>query len=174
MQLSLRLDSLGLAGALAGAALGAALFAQDVPTRLPRDPKEVRSPMVLETVFLPADPAQRPKEWITGPAWEGLAEYHCENASLSALKMRVRSAAGGRLLVEIKASISVRRGHDKEVTVRFDVHNGDEEVARVTLGPVQVDETDTDTRAVSVEVPESALKTDPMTGLRITMTVRNI
>jgi len=132
--------------------------------------------MVLDSVFLPADRTlwAPPSHWITGPAYEALREYHCENVSLSELKMRLKRVSGGTVLVEVRASLSARRGHDKEVTVRLDVRNGEERVAEAVVGPLQVDETDTETCSVNIEIPESALKTDPMTALRITMTVRNI
>ncbi len=129
--------------------------------------------MTLHTVFLPADRDLWKSEWVTGQPYADLREFHCENVSIRALKMRPKRVAGEKVLVEIRTSLSNRQGHDKEVTVRFDIGNGEENVASVTLGPLQVDETDTETRSVSVEIPESALRTDPMTSLRIVMTVRN-
>jgi hypothetical protein len=129
--------------------------------------------MVLNSVFLPADRGLWKTEWVSGQPYADLGAFHCENVSIAALKMRPRTIAGGRVLIEIKASLSNRPGHDKEVTVRFDIVNGEEAVAQATLGPLEVEETDTATRSVNVEIPESALKTDPMTSLRITMTVRN-
>ena len=165
---------LRLALTFAGALGVGQLIAQATSKPVARDPREVRSPMVLSTVFLPADRSLWKTEWITGQAYVDLGAFHCENVSISALRMRPKRAASDRVLVEIETSLSNRRGHDKEVAVRYDILNGEEEVAHVGFGPLQVDETDTKTRSVSVEVPESALKTDPMTALRITVTVRNI
>lgn len=159
---------------LLGIAMASSLRAQVIANG-PRDPTEFRSPMILETVFLPADRTLWKTQWVSGKEYLDVRQFHGDNVSISALSMRPRLIEGGKgVVVEIKTSLSNRCGHDKQVTVRFDILNGDEEVAHVTLGPLKVEETDTKTRSVIVTVPETALKMDPMTVLRITLTAKDI
>jgi hypothetical protein len=138
------------------------------------DPNEFRSPMVLDTVFLLTDPQTWKGAWVTGRPWAELRLFYCDNVSIGALGARVKSQTSESLNIEIRMMLSNRKGHDKEVKVRLELLDAETVVATAQIGPLQVDEQKSKTRTVELIVPKSAVKTDPVTPMRITVTARDI
>jgi hypothetical protein len=138
------------------------------------------SPMILETVFLPADRSLwKGDEWISGKAYVDLEQFSCDDVHVKKLRMRPRLIADGQMvLVEVRAvilNVNSRESHDKRVTIRFDLLNGDEFVSGVTTKPKKASDTDSGGYGIgaSLTVPTSALRTDPMTTLRLTVTAED-
>jgi hypothetical protein len=164
------------------------------------DPNEFHSPMVIETVFAPADPALwrdenwtpgKPKPWgrgeFTTAEYYDLGKYTCDGLSIhdgnrdgtwySGLVMEVKNK-GGDVHVTIKAQVTnPGHIHDKFVTLLFEVINGDDVVGKTTIGlkvkqnwRAKKEVTDKESTLV---LPASALRKDPLTKLRITMTTQD-
>ncbi len=89
--------------------------------------------------------------------------------------MRVRLQPDNRAEVTIRVKLlNPRHNHDKSVTILMEVLNGTEVAASRKLGPLDVeDKGHAFTSETRITVPLDALKTDPMTKLRITMTATN-
>jgi hypothetical protein len=125
--------------------------------------------MILETPFFIASETLRASDsaWITGKENTGI--YHCDNVSISALRMKAR-AIGETADIFVSVTLKNRKGHDKIVTADFEVLNGEELATAFRLGPVKVDEPDSKTLTVEVKIPRAKLVKDPITMTRITMT----
>lgn len=138
------------------------------------------SPMILETVFLPADRTLWKKdEWISGKAYVDLEQFSCDGVHVKKLRLRPMLISDGQqVFVEFRAvilNVNSRESHDKRVTIRFDLFNGDEFIAGVTTKPKKASDTDSGGYGISARltVPASVLKTDPMTTLRLTVTTED-
>lgn len=178
-----------------GAALAAALVAACVITAAPGNARETgsaRCPVVIDSVLAAADRTL----WDTADGrglgrWFSVEDYHalgtrgCDGLILRAdydrkrgtwepgLEMAVEKDEDGRLALRIRAHIDNPKGnHDKRVEVTFAVTNGQDIVARASesMGIEEGDEKDI---TVRLSIPESALRTDPMTGLRVTIAARD-
>ena len=62
-------------------------------------------------------------------------------------------------------------GHDKNAILDFEVFNGAETIAKFRIGPVRMEETDAAAKETHVLIPRSSLIKNPITMMRITMTV---
>ena len=113
---------------LAGMSVGQTVKQGD-PNAPAADPTEFHSPMVIETVFAPADPSlfwksdnwtpEKPKPWKSGEfttaEYHGLGKYSCDGLSImegnhdgtwnSGLAMAVKEK-GGKVRVTISARIT--------------------------------------------------------------------
>lgn len=133
---------------------------------------DFRSPMVIETPFFVAGLGPNQKEFRDWKeSTESLYSYRCDGVQMSALHMRTKDAGGGKLTVRVKAAFANPHSHDKSATLDFEVYNGNDVVSKFRIGPVRVDETDTRTRETEILIPRSSLIQDPITMMRITMTV---
>ncbi len=178
--------------------LGGQTVKQGDPTARAADPTVFTSPMVIETVFAPADRSlwksdewtpQDPKPWKRGPftipEYHDLGKYSCDGLFFrsaaegrsweSGLVMKVNPVAGGNLRVDIDAFVfNPGHVHDKMVTLFLEVMNGNEVAATTTITIKAAkswrgkpEEHDGEGRLV---LAAGALRTKPMTMLRITMT----
>lgn len=154
-----------------------------------QDPNAFRSPMVVETVFAAANRSlwKQPGDWFDVPEYKQLGKFSCEGVVFhgnvskdgseweSGLAMRVRLQPDNRAEVTIRVKLlNPRHNHDKSVTILMEVLNGTEVAASRKLGPLDVeDKGHAFTSETRITVPLDALKTDPMTKLRITMTATN-
>lgn len=154
--------------------LSPSIHAQVVAHQGAPDPTEFRSPMVLDTVFLASDPAKwKSGAWISGAEWAELGRYHCDNVSIGTLSARVKEQVKGNVTFELRSTLTNRKGHDKEVRVRYELLDHDQVIATTTLGPFQLDEEKSKTKTVLLAVPKLALTTDPMTPMRVTVSARD-
>lgn len=129
-----------------------------------------RSPMIIETVFLPADRFLWKSDWFGFPP-ERFAGFVCENIWVQHLEMSAKELADGKVRVRLRTTLANGPGHDKWVTLAFRVRNGDVEVAKVDLPRVSVEEHKKETRIVEILVPSRELTMNPITKLEITVTV---
>jgi hypothetical protein len=154
----------------------------------PQGYRDFHTPMVLETVFLPADRSlwNKPDGFtngIRGPGavskrdgWFTSGEYvllrlsRCEKVAIGALEMKAREFPKDKADIAVKVSLfNPDQGHDKKVILHFEVMNGDEIVGSFDLPVSKVKEGAMVTKTINTTLPLEALKTDPMTKLRITM-----
>jgi hypothetical protein len=95
------------------------------------------------------------------------------------LKIRPKLNPDGQtVLAEVRATIlnvNSRESHDKRVTIRFDLLNGDKFISGVTTKPKKASDTDTGGYGIgaSLSVPASELRADPVTTLQITVTTED-
>jgi hypothetical protein len=173
---------------------------QGDPRLNPGGYEEFHSPMVLEAVFAAADRSTWRNEWFSTEQYRRLSKFRCEKISIWGLEMSARELPGEKVEVKTRVRLmNPDQNHDKKVTLLFEVVNGDkveesfshvyEKVSparaefekrsgalsqpRNALGqvePIKVKEGAIVTKIVTATLPLSALKTDPMTKLRITMT----
>lgn len=134
---------------------------------------EFHSPMILDAVFV----ANTPDLWndrpVSGKEWD-FRKYHCDNVSIGSLVARGKLRKDGMVAFEIEITMTNRKGHDKEVAVRFDILDGDRVASSAHLNYFQVDEGKSKTRSVKLVIPRDVLRTDPTTPFRITVTARDI
>jgi len=159
--------------------------------------------MVIETIFAPADPSrwvsdewtpQDPKRWKKGaftcPEYHDLGKFFCDGVPIrmdyskrkvtwaSGLSMELRQLGGGKAEVLIEATIE-NSGfiHDKIVTLRLEVVNGDEAVGATTItiksSTSWKHSTNNDSGKAKLVLATESLKKDPITKLRITMTTKD-
>jgi hypothetical protein len=137
------------------------------------DPTEFHSPMVLETEFVAAKPTlwqeKGPEDWVRSPEYSNLRRYHCDGVSISDLQLSPFKSGSDRITTRIALRIT-NTGHDKQVKLLLELVNGEKKVAESTLGPFKDKEGATVEQIGTIEVARSALLTDPITKLRITMT----
>jgi hypothetical protein len=146
---------------------------------------DFHSPMVLDTIFAPADRALWDKGgWFTVKEYQELGRFTCDGVSLrsdydrrkgtwdAGLEMAVKPLDDGKVRVKIRAIVyNPKHNHDKRVSLYFEIQNGDQRVETATMPPIKAEDKNDDFDGeVSVVVSADALKTDPMTRLRITMT----
>lgn len=167
------------------------------------DPNEFHSPMVIETIFAPADPSrwvsdewtlQNPKRWRKGaftlPEYHDLGKFFCDGVPIrmnfskrqgmwdSGLSMKLRQLGSGKAEVLIRASVE-NSGliHDKIVTLRLEVVNGDEVVGTTTItirsSTSWKHSTNDDSGEAKLVLATESLRKDPITKLRITMTTKD-
>jgi len=133
--------------------------------------------MILETAFVVADrKAWHPRAdaWISSSEIQRLRKFRCERISISTLEMKARQLSGDRAEIGIRVSLlNPDANHDKRVDLLFDVVNVDEVVKTFKFDALKVEEGDTVSRTMKLVLPMSALKTEPMTKVRITMAVRD-
>jgi hypothetical protein len=156
-------------------------------------PRCFHSPMVLETVFAAADRTlwtkkdrhESGRDWFTVPEYHALGRFTCDGVSLRdptkngewrpGLFLSARDLPDGN--VDVGIFVKVRNpgaNSDKLVKLSFEVLNGDEVVASATMEPINVeDNARGDDGEVRLTVPAAALRIEPMTKLRITMTTRD-
>ena len=148
-----------------------------------------RSPMTLEAAFAAADRSLwgDGRTWFTTPEYHDLGEYSCDGVWLranyrkhldawdSGLQMTARDVAHGKVEVRVKVSITdPSHNHDKIVTVMLQIRNGEQVVQNAVIGPISVEDNNNDVgKAVTLTLPADALKTDPMTRLRLTVTTQD-
>jgi hypothetical protein len=157
--------------------LAFAQTARQGETSTPPEFKDFRPPMILETIFLPADKTLWKKDgWITNADYTRLRWFRCENVSIVGLSMKAREFPKDKLDLSVKVMLWNPDRHlqvwiplDKRVTLLFEVMNGEEIVGTFKLPPVKVFEGEVVERTIKTTLPLTALKADPMTKLRITM-----
>jgi hypothetical protein len=143
---------------------------------------EFRSPMVLETPFVLADPARWNDTWSSEKEYADLIKYCCEKVFIESLKMRAHRIGGNAVAVTIKTKLRNPNGnHDKRVFLTVELQNDGNTVSTVTLPKTQaaaradkgisVEESDAATKTTVLSVLADDLK--PTTKLKITMALRN-
>ncbi|MEX1243680.1 MAG: hypothetical protein WEB59_00630 [Thermoanaerobaculia bacterium] len=162
---------------------------------------DFHSPMVMTTVFAPADKSlwvsdewrpANPKPWKNGDfttvEYYGLGKYSCDGLLFrdgnrngtwnSGLTMSVSNKVGGKVMVEMTAHVTNPGPvHDKFVTLLFEVTNGDQVVASTTI-TIKVKQNwrtkmEENGEEGVIALSADALKSDPITKLRITMTTKD-
>ncbi|MBI1950284.1 MAG: hypothetical protein HYS34_02855 [Acidobacteria bacterium] len=141
--------------------------------------------LTLELDFAAAD-----RSLWGGGDWFSTAEYHAlgkltfggvalradynrrRGTWASGLEMAARERSDGT--VEVKVRATVNNPHDNEdrlVRVRLEVRNGGEPVQSGTIGPIDAEDDGNDVGGqTKLVIPAGALKTAPMTRLRLTLT----
>ena len=136
--------------------------------------EEFESPMILDTIFLATNRAVWTwggDHWATSPEYDRLGHFRCNKIAIIGLEMQVREVASAKAEARFRVRLkNPDQNHDKMVTVLFDVINGEQVDATFKLGPLKVKEDAAVTRTIETSLPIAALKTDPRTKLRITMT----
>jgi hypothetical protein len=145
--------------------------AQTVVTQGEKVPAEFRSPMVIETPLFIAttDPSVRKTGWIQGKT--SLRSYVCDNVFIANYKMKLKDSKDGLTELAIEMVLSNLPGHDKDVTLVFEVLNGEDSVATFRDGPFEVKEGKWSTREARALLPRTKLIGEPLSRLRITMKV---
>jgi hypothetical protein len=138
------------------------------------DPTEFHSPMILDTVFLANEPYLWNDKLVTGQEWTDLSKFYCDNVSIGGLAVRGKPRRDGMIQFGIEVTLRNRRGHDKEVAVRFEILSGGQVAASARLNPVEVAEGRSKTRSIPLVVPKAIVETDPKAPFRITVTARDI
>ena len=133
---------------------------------------EFRSPMILETALTVADPAT----WNDKPVqlMESLRSYSCEGVSIANIVMRATQKDDGFLRVALQSYLVNRPGHDKYVTLTFEVLVEGKPVGK----PVKVVDLDVEEKKSAVANAVMVLHRDslpkaPLPKLRITVAVRD-
>jgi hypothetical protein len=143
---------------------------QGDPKKNPGGYEEFHSPMVLETVF-PMWIKGKRDAWVTSAESQRLRTFRCDRISILSLSTNAREASSGQTEIRIKVELNnPNHNHDKEVALLFEVINGDITDASFKLEPVKVKEGATVTKVSKARIPLSALREEPPTKLRITMT----
>jgi hypothetical protein len=135
-------------------------------------PFKFHSPMVIETPLLVArvDPSYKSVSMESQPE---IRDYICDNVSITSLRMKLQDAKAGLTELAVEVNLKNRHGHDKLVTLEFEVLNGGESVGVFRIDDFQAkeDRTTVEPRVGKVKLARSKLVKEPMTRLRITMTV---
>ena len=143
------------------------------------------SPLTLDLDFAAADRSLwGDGEWFSTPEYHALgkltfggvalrADYSKRRATwASGLEMAARERQDGT--VEVKVRVTVNNppdNEDRQVIVRLEVLNGGEPVLSGTIGPVEAEDNGNDVGGqTKLMIPAGALKTAPMTRLRVTLT----
>lgn len=135
-----------------------------------------QSPMILETTFPLADRhtwSTDKKKPFMPKEWAALSRYQCEGVSLPELTVNVSLLDDEQITVNFRAVLSNRRGHDKRVSLMFEILNGADVAVSRSMAPVDVPEGYTKVGLVPIPIAVKALKTDPETRLRITVRTEN-
>jgi hypothetical protein len=135
-------------------------------------PFKFRSPMVIETPLLVArvDPLYKTISMESQPE---IRDYICDNVSIASLRMKLQDAKAGLTELAVEVNLKNRHGHDKRVTLEFEVLNGEESIAAFRIDDFEAkeDRTTVEPRIGKVKLARGKLVREPMTRLRITMTV---
>lgn len=161
---------------------------QGTETRLSQT--EFHSPMVLETAF-PSENALRGGGWVYLPEWLELGKFTCDGVALkgendegffwdrpttkrwdSGLKVKTQALPNNNVEVRFRVSVNnPQHNHDKMVSVRIEIVNGDEIVA---LEPARIKAKDNgDGHAALLKTVISRVAITPTTKLRITVTTQD-
>lgn len=147
---------------------------QGDPRKNPGGYEDFHSPMILETIFLATNRAVwtwNGENWATSPEYARLGHFRCDKISIYGLEMQAREVPGARAEVRFRVRLkNPDQNHDKRLTVLFEVMNGEQVDATFKLGPLEVEEDRAVTKTIGTLLPIAALKADPRTKLRITMT----
>ncbi len=143
------------------------------------------SPLTLNVDFAAADRSL----WGDG-GWFSTAEYHAlgkltfggvalradyskrRGTWASGLEMAARERPDGTVEVKVRATVNnPPDNEDRLVSVRLEVRNGGEPVQSGTIGPIEAEDNGNDVGGqTKLLIPAGALKTAPMTRLRVTLT----
>jgi len=122
------------------------------------------------------------------PEYEALGKYSCDGvlfhgnftnkartAWVPGVEMKAQNGTGGTAAVTIQLHFfNPSHNHDKDLTVVLEVLNGTEVVISNKVGPKDVEDKNHDYPiTTTMIVPADALKQDPMTKLRITVTTKD-
>ena len=137
------------------------------------DQTEFHSPMILELAFPPADvdPSVKETGWLTGK--EPLSKYRCDNVAITNLRSKLTEIEGKKAKIDVELFLHNRIGHDKAVTITFELLNGDQVVGTSVLSVKEVKETDTAQRALILTLPREKL-VKGVTKLKLTMKVVDV
>lgn len=131
------------------------------------------SPMILTAPFPLADR----KQW-GAPAWSNkdimdpLSYYRCDNVAISDLQMRGDLLPNGDLHVLVKGKLENRYGHDRRVTLKFELLNGDAVVSTNETTPLKANDDDKTRYKYDFNVPASSIVAVPATRMRITVSTK--
>ncbi len=159
----------------AGDALKALTKGSRTRARQGESATEFRSPMIIETPFFIArmDPSvKETRDWTWADDADTLRWYHCDGVFISVLGMKLKRTDGGKTaIITVKAGLTNPHSHDKSVAMDFEVYNGSVTVSKFRIGPLRVEESDSPKAETGVAIPSASLIKDPITMMRITMTV---
>lgn len=158
-------------GSSLGTAFGQATARQG--DRQKDEPNEFVSPMILEVDFLAANPLFWTKDWLSPRSYDELTKFRCEGVFIEVMTLRVRKVL---TTVEVQIETSLRNpdgNHDKTVRMGFEIQNDGQTIKEAGFGPVKLEESDGVTRTVPVSFSLQDLKMEPMTRLRIKMSLQN-
>ena len=146
------------------------------------------SPLTLEMDMAAADRSLWGEgKWFSTPEYRAVGKLTCDGVSLranyskrrgtwgSGLEMAARERRDGTVEVKVRATVNnPNDNEDKNITVRLEVLNGDDLVQSGTIGPIEAEDNGNDVGGqTTLVIPAAALKTTPMTRLRITVTVKD-
>jgi hypothetical protein len=144
-----------------------------------------QSPLTLELDFAAADRSLwGDGRWFSTPEYHALGTLTCAGVALranyskrrgtwaSGLEMAARERPDGTVEVKVRATVNnANDNEDRLVTVRLEVLNGGEPVQSGTIGPIKAEDNGNDVGGqTKLLIPAGALKTTPMTRLRVTLT----
>lgn len=144
-----------------------------------------RSPLTLELDFAAADHSLwGDGMWFSTPEYHALGKLTCNGVALranyskrrgtwdSGLEMAARERPDGTVEVKVRATVNnPNDNEDRLVTVRLEALNAGEPVQSGTIGPIEAEDNGNDVGGqTKLLIPAGALKTAPMTRLRITVT----
>jgi hypothetical protein len=131
------------------------------------------SPMILTAPF----PLTDRKQWGT-PAWSNndimdpLSYYRCDNVAISDMQMRGDLLPSGDLHVLIRGKLENRYGHDRRVTLKFELLNGDSVISTNETAPLKAND-DSKTRfKYDFAVPANSIGAAPATRMRVTVSTK--
>ena len=128
------------------------------------------SSMILSAPFPLADR----KQW-GAPAWSNkdimdpLSNYRCDNVAISDMQMRGDLLLNGDLHVLVRGKLENRYGHDRRVTLKFELLNGDSVVSSNESAPLKANDDDKTHYKYDFAVPAGSIVAAPATRMRITV-----
>jgi len=166
------------------AAFPAQVARQGDPDAKP-SPTAFHSPMILEVPFVAADRSTWGQGWQTPKEYLALGDYSVDGVALHGREMRGRRESGLAVRTVQKgdrAEVTIRvtawnppHNHDKAVSVYFEILNGTQSAGTAQLkNPIGVDDNGSpQSGSVTVSVPVDALKTNPITTLKLTVAAKD-
>jgi len=133
--------------------------------------EDFKSPMVLDTVFLPTDRSLWTKEWFTTAEYQKLRRFRCELISIVGLEMSAKEIGTNKFELKVRVNLfNPDGGHDKRVRLLFEVLDGDKVAAQFSMPETKVKEAAVVSKTFPTQLPTALLTTEPPATLRLTIT----
>ncbi len=161
------------AGAQVAATQGSATIsaAQGTPAPLEASPTQFRSPMVLTLPFPLADRGRWGSgKWSEPGLLDPMQDYRCDGVAMRDVSMRGTLDQAGNLSVEVRGKFDNVPGRDKRVDVKLDLLDGDAVAATGYAYRLKAPENKARGFKFNLSFPAAAIRSDPATRMRITLT----
>ncbi len=138
---------------------------------LEASPTKFHSPMVLTLPFPLADRSSWGNgKWSEPGLLDPVQDYRCDGVAMRDVSMRGALDPAGNLSVEVRGKFDNVPGHDKRVDVRLDLLDGDAVAATGYAYRLRAPENKARGFKFNLSLPAAAIRSDPATRMRITLT----